>query len=77
MGEKRETASLMRSFLRTISGFASPLLSTGATVLARTLAPRPTKNDKKIQRATDARADVAMLLNEMEKRMAIPSQKEM
>ena len=77
MGEKRETDSSIRAFLRSTSWLVPSLFSTGATVLARTLAPRPTKKDKKIQRAIDARADVAILLSAMEKRMDIPIQNEM
>ena len=35
------------------------------------------ENEKKIQTATAANADVAMLRNRMEKRIAMPSQNEM
>jgi hypothetical protein len=77
MGEKRDTFSLMVTFLRKISGEVSSRAPTGAKVLAATLAPRETKKDRNIHRATEARADVAMLLKAMEKRMEMPSQKEM
>ena len=44
---------------------------------ATTLAPMETKNEKKIQAANVARADVAILLKRMEKSILIPNQKEM
>jgi len=75
MGENRETLSFMRALLIRAS-VSVPSFSTGASVLAATLAPREIKKDKKIHRATEARAEVAMFLNKMEKRMAIPSQNE-
>jgi hypothetical protein len=54
-----------------------PFVSTGAIVSAMTLAPRETKKDRKIHNATEARAEVAMFLNNIENRMDRPSQKEM
>ncbi len=44
---------------------------------ATTLAPMETKNEKKIQIASVARADVAMPLKRIEKSILIPNQKEM
>ena len=49
----------------------------GATISDRTLAPRLTKKEKKIHRAKEASAEVAVLRKTMEKRIEIPNQKEM
>ena len=67
MGEKRDTVSLRRAFRRIVSPPPLCMLSTGTMVLARTLAPKDTKNDRNIHNATEARADVAILLKKMEK----------
>ena len=49
----------------------------GATASDKTLDPRLTKKEKNIQMASDARAEVAALRKITEKRIDIPSQKEM
>jgi hypothetical protein len=49
----------------------------GATASDKTLDPRLTKKEKNIQMARDARAEVAALRKITEKRIDIPSQKEM
>jgi len=43
--------------------------------LARTLAPREMKKERKIHRATEARKDVATLLKAMEKEWRAPTKK--
>jgi hypothetical protein len=48
-----------------------------AKAFANTLAPSDTKNEKNIQTAKAARAEVAVLRNKIENKMATPSQKEM
>jgi hypothetical protein len=80
IGENKETLSLTWAFLIVMSIWVSwvpPLVSTGAILSAMTLAARETKKDRKIHNATDARAEVAMFLNNIENRMDRPSQKEM
>jgi hypothetical protein len=46
-------------------------------VFAMTVAPSETKKERKIHRATEARAEVAMPLKRTENRMESPSQKQM
>ena len=57
----------------------SRLVSAGsdASAFANTLAPSETKNEKNIQTARAARAEVAVLRNRIENKMATPSQNEM
>jgi len=61
--------------LITVSGSA-PDGGIGAKALATAVAPRETKKEKNIQRAIDARADVAMLRKTTEKSKDMPNQKE-
>jgi len=58
----------------TVSGFVRD--GSLAMALARIFAPMGTKNEKKIQTANAARAEVAVLRNNMENRIATPSQKD-
>jgi hypothetical protein len=48
----------------------------GATISDKTLAPKLTKKEKKIHRAKEARAEVAVLLKITENRIETPNQKE-
>jgi hypothetical protein len=59
-----------------ISGL-DPVCPTGATISDRTLAPKLTKKEKKIQRAKEASAEVAVLRKTTENRIDTPNQKEM
>jgi hypothetical protein len=77
MGDKRETVLFTSSCLtNTLGSTFDPLWLIGATALAIKPAPSPTKKEKKIQTAREARAEVAVLRKTTEKRIAIPSQKD-
>lgn len=78
IGEKEEITLWTRSCRISISASTPEAFwLTGATTSDRTLAPRLTKKEKKIQTARDARAEVAVLRKTTEKRIDIPNQKEM
>ena len=74
MGEESVKAFTILARLITVSGSCSA--ESLIMALARTLAPRVTKKEKKIHTARAARADVAVLRNKIENRMATPNQKE-
>jgi hypothetical protein len=62
-----------------ISGLApvcDPVCPIGATISDRTLAPKLIKKEKKIHRAKEASAEVAVLRKITENRIDTPSQKE-
>jgi hypothetical protein len=74
MGDIRVNA--LTIFIRRMTD--SGLVSAGsdAKAFANTLAPSETKNEKNIQTANAARAEVAVLRNKIENKMATPSQNE-
>ena len=74
IGEVSEIAFMTLACLSTLS--VSPLAECGVMELLITVAPSGTKNEKKIHIAKAARADVAVLRNKIEKRMATPSHNE-
>ena len=75
MGDVSETALSMVARRMTASGSDGP--ASGVSALARTLAPKLTKKEKKIHTAKAARAEVATLRKTIENRIATPSQNEM
>ena len=74
IGETKAKALTIRARRRISSGLAAP--ASGVNELSRMLAPMEMKNEKNIQSATAARADVAVLRKKIENKMAMPSQKE-
>ena len=78
MGEKRETTLWTSACLRITWGSIPALCGPIGTIAsAKKPAPKLTKKEKKIQTAREAKAEVAVLRKITEKRIEIPSQKEM